>query len=290
MSQIAQDIFRDPIWQGIGAIATVLAMLFAIYSVQRQLHPESPGTRIVRSTFIAVLIFSLILFFPFTDRVVARLIFVRGASLRNSEATIELYSRAIALDPDFSTAYNNRGLAYYDKGDYDRAIADYDQAIQLEPDATTYYSRGLAYYYKGDYDRAIADYDQAIKLKPDYAIAYRSRGRAYRKKGDYDRAIADLNQAIALAPQRASFYYSRGFIHHAFEQYGFAIADFTESIVYDSEGQVGASNYCMRGDSYKQMSDIEKAIADFETCLQLDQEGAWTDFATSRLAELHRSE
>ena len=45
---------------------------------------------------------------------------------------------------------------------------------------------------KGDYDRAIADFDQAIQLKPDYADAYYNRGIAYHDKGDYDRAIADL--------------------------------------------------------------------------------------------------
>ena len=86
------------------------------------------------------------------------------------------------------------------KGDYDRAIADFDRAIQLKPDdAVAYANRGWAYDDKGDYDRAIADFDRAIQLKPDYADAYAGRGWAY-AKGDYDRAIADYDRAIQLKP------------------------------------------------------------------------------------------
>ena len=67
-------------------------------------------------------------------------------------------------------AYVRPRLGLQRKGDYDRAIADYDRAIQLKPDyAEAYVNRGWAYNAKGDYDRAIADFDRAIQLKPDYA-------------------------------------------------------------------------------------------------------------------------
>jgi tetratricopeptide (TPR) repeat protein len=102
---------------------------------------------------------------------------------------------------DLATAYYNRGNAYDDKGDHDRAIADYDQSIRLNPqDAKPYYNRAIAYEAKGDHDRAIADYAQAIGLNPQSADAYYNRGVAYFKKGDYDRAISDLDQYIRLAP------------------------------------------------------------------------------------------
>src|SRR5262249_22601481 len=72
-----------------------------------------------------------------------------------------------------SWAYVNRGNAYGRKKDYDHAIANYDQAISLDPTlALAYYSRGSVYGGKEDYDRAIADYDQAIRLDPKLALAY----------------------------------------------------------------------------------------------------------------------
>lgn len=60
-------------------------------------------------------------------------------------------------------AYDERGKAYLRKGDYDRAIADFNTFIQLYPNQTdAYHNRGGAYGLKGDYDRAIADFDRAI--------------------------------------------------------------------------------------------------------------------------------
>src|SRR5262245_9696289 len=55
-----------------------------------------------------------------------------------------------------------------------------------------YTNRARAYNRKGDYDRAIADWTEAIRLDPKYAIAYNGRAVAYNRKGDYNRAIADL--------------------------------------------------------------------------------------------------
>jgi tetratricopeptide (TPR) repeat protein len=60
-----------------------------------------------------------------------------------------------------------RGQSYFNEGKYDLAIADYDQAIRLDPkDADYYNDRGLAYYAKGDYDRAIADFQQVLRINP----------------------------------------------------------------------------------------------------------------------------
>jgi tetratricopeptide (TPR) repeat protein len=61
-----------------------------------------------------------------------------------------------------------------------------------------FYSRGAAYQTKGDLDKAIADYSQAIVLKPDYAAAYENRARAFVDKGDYTRAVDDVTRAGEL--------------------------------------------------------------------------------------------
>ena len=82
-------------------------------------------------------------------------------------------------------AFNNRGVGYRLKGDHDRAIADYAQAIKLNAKfAAAFNNRGVAYDKKGEFDRAIQDYDQAIKLKP-AAEAHFNRGNAYLGKSQY---------------------------------------------------------------------------------------------------------
>jgi tetratricopeptide (TPR) repeat protein len=64
--------------------------------------------------------------------------------------------------------------------------------------AVTLELRGEAKLRKGDLNGAIADFSQAIRVNPQYGLAYRNRGNAKRKKGDLDGAIADYNQAIKL--------------------------------------------------------------------------------------------
>jgi tetratricopeptide (TPR) repeat protein len=101
---------------------------------------------------------------------------------------------------NLSAILTNRGLAYDDKGQYDLAIRDYDQAVKLAPwfdDA--FKSRGDAYQDKGDYRRAIADYDSAIANNPKFAQAFQNRAIAKRRLGDNAGADADDAKAKALA-------------------------------------------------------------------------------------------
>ena len=63
---------------------------------------------------------------------------------------------------------------------------------------------------KGDHDRAIVDYNEAIRLSPNYLVAIYNRGLAYLKKGDNDRAIADFNEAVRRSPMYAQAFCARG--------------------------------------------------------------------------------
>ena len=107
--------------------------------------------------------------------------------------------------------YFNRGVEWAAKGDFDRAIADYDAAIKLQPrSADTHFNRATAWASKGDPDRAIADYDAAIKLDPKEPAAYGGRAVEWAVKGDYARAIADYDAAIKLDPKSSSALLGRG--------------------------------------------------------------------------------
>ncbi|HEY0801931.1 MAG TPA: tetratricopeptide repeat protein, partial [Steroidobacteraceae bacterium] len=100
-------------------------------------------------------------------------------------------NRAIAL--------RNRASFYQQKGDFDRAIADYTTALKHpEPrgvKAKIYLNRGLTYFRKGDEVGALDDYGEAVALDPKLASAYLNRATILMKRGDDDRAIADLDQA-----------------------------------------------------------------------------------------------
>jgi len=114
--------------------------------------------------------------------------------------------------------YYNRGLAFRGKGDYDRAIQNYDKAIGINSEAAdAYNSRGDAYYGKGDYGQAIRDYDEAIRINPEDANAYNNRCWTYGLMHRPDEALRDCNQSLRLRPDnaptldsRALIYWSRG--------------------------------------------------------------------------------
>jgi lipoprotein NlpI len=76
---------------------------------------------------------------------------------------------SVSTDPKRANIYQHRGVVYSIKGDKERAIADYDQALALEPNATSYYYyyRGIAKLKKGDTVGGKTDISSARKLQPD---------------------------------------------------------------------------------------------------------------------------
>ena len=108
---------------------------------------------------------------------------------------------------------NNKGAALDSLGKLDEAIADYTQAIAINPNqanaanavtaatvSVLHFNRGNAYAQKAELDEAIADYTQAIAINPGSAAAYNNRGCAHIDKQDYASAIDDLTQATELSP------------------------------------------------------------------------------------------
>jgi tetratricopeptide (TPR) repeat protein len=110
-----------------------------------------------------------------------------------------------------ATAYNNRGVAYRLKAEYDKAIDDFNEAIRLRPNSPiTFNNRAVSYRNKGDFDHALADYDEAIRLNPNYIAAFYNRGLLFDEKKEYERAIDDFNVALKIDPQNPIVLFRRG--------------------------------------------------------------------------------
>lgn len=211
--------------------------------------------------------------------------FNRGNAYRekgDQDRAIADYTQAVGLDPKYASAFNNRGDAYSKKGDQDRAVADYTRAIGLDPKKTNaYYNRGNAYRTKGDYELAIADYTQAISLDPKDPNAYNNRGFAYANKGDYDLAIANYTQAISLGPKRALVSYNnRGNAYREKGDQDLAIADYTQAIGLVPKDPTA---YINRGFAFGNKGDYDRATADYNVAISLDPKSGTAYFNRGRI-------
>ena len=114
-------------------------------------------------------------------------------SKENYLLAIEHYNRAIGLNPQLVSAYNNRGAAYLVIGDYESAILDYNRALGLNPEySVAYRNLGFIHDYRGDHESAIQNYNRAIALDPEDSGYYRDRGEAWLHLGEWDNARDDL--------------------------------------------------------------------------------------------------
>src|SRR5262245_6623896 len=160
----------------------------------------------------------------------------RGIAYRfkgDYDRAIQDYSQAIKLNGKLAMAFNNRGVTYDKKGDYDRAIADFDQAIKLKPSAETHFNRGNAYLGKSQYAQAIDDYNAALKLQGDFAAAFDNRCWARAVVGILKQALADCNEALRLLPGNAATLNSRAFVFLKMTNYDAAVSDYDTALRAD---------------------------------------------------------
>ena len=130
------------------------------------------------------------------------------------DESIAAYSRAIAADPEFGPAYNNRGYAAFTQGRLAEALADLDQAVRLNPEnAGALSNRAAVLAGLERYDEALASVTQAIALNPRTAQTFSDRGGIHLGRGDVAKAEDDLKRALALDPDCATAHYLFGALH-----------------------------------------------------------------------------
>lgn len=230
--------------------------------------------------------------------------FARALVWANREKYINAvidFSKAIELNMDFADAYYNRGLAWQNLNDKQKATADFDiaiikyeSAIENNPyDAELLLFRGIIWYYKEDFTKAIDDFTKAIKMNPYFIEAYYNSGLARFAKKEYDNSIKDYSKAIAFNSKYVeTFYYDRGNAWQAQGQYDKAIADYTEAIEKNTQFE---NAYYYRGLARKERNeDINGSKQDFEKYLSLTSDDTdvgvrYAKFYLKRLKEVNDS-
>ncbi|MGJ5076366.1 tetratricopeptide repeat protein [Bradyrhizobium oligotrophicum] len=172
------------------------------------------------------------------------------------------------------SAYIKRGNRYDDKEDLDHAIADYSEAIRLNPKLDyTLFRRCWAYSKKNQDDRAIADCSKSIALNPRFEGAYWIRAYSGARKGDDDQAISDFTSAIKLNGTNSSSFQNRAALYMKKGDFDLAIADYTAALklnpsVADSIQASLAGAFRRRGQRYDEKGEHDRAVVDYSEAIR----------------------
>jgi len=110
------------------------------------------------------------------------------------------YDAAIKANQDYGRSYSSRAAYWLTQEDYDKAIADCTRALKSEPHFEAYSIRGDAYYQKGNFVAAIADYSKAKRFDLQVAKAYLHRAKELRAEGQTSEAAEYIERAYEIEP------------------------------------------------------------------------------------------
>lgn len=191
------------------------------------------------------------------------------------------YDEAIVLDPGLADAWNNRGALEGGTGDLEAALRDFDAALKIDPTlAKAHLNRALARQALGEADGALQDFEAALKGGGTDGTtpdprAYRGRAELREARGDVAGAIEDMDQAIKLDPANAAFFVVRGRLWGKRGDITRAIADDDEAIRLDPNSAGAYNNRCT---IFMLRERYKEALADCNAALKIDSSLAAAHF------------
>ena len=187
------------------------------------------------------------------------------------------YDRAIALNnealeihpsPDLVwLLLTRRGDCYLEKNEPNKAIADYDAAARFgELNSHSYVARALAWWREGKREKAMKDFEAAIAKNPDDTSIYLNRATAFADDGDLDLALADYAKALELSPKNvnARLAYAELYVRRKEN-----LEAITQAMIALQIDRRSSRAYVVRAKAYAQMSRKFSALADLDTATKL---------------------
>jgi tetratricopeptide (TPR) repeat protein len=185
--------------------------------------------------------------------------------------SLTLWNDVIDRRQDISTAYLNRGVARANQGDHVAALADFDTALQLDPNCEeALNSRGVSRMYLRDLPAALCDFDAAIRLSPDNSTYRVNRGLLKRDMRDPDGALCDFDAALGLDARNTKALCERADLYWRKGDWPRVIADY-EAVLRLNPNHIHAT--LSLGAALVEAGDYERAVALLNQGLALGYQG-----------------
>jgi tetratricopeptide (TPR) repeat protein len=175
--------------------------------------------------------------------------------------SLAFFSSAIDKNPLNAAARTNRGLLYFSKKNFAKAMTDYNESLEINENPVTYYNRGCLKAYLNDHISAEKDFNEALRLDSTYVLVYIKRASEKLLRKDYSGALQDLDKASKFDPTNYVPYNNKGDLLLSEMNYNEAIISYTKSI------ELNPSNidaYNNRGIAKLNLQNCYGAIDDFK--------------------------
>lgn len=175
----------------------------------------------------------------------------------------QAYNTLLRIHPRYDNGYVGRARLYLQKGDTTAALADVEKALQLNKNNVNAYviRADVAINSGKDFEKALADMDEAIKLQPQYAGFFVNRAFLRYKLDDYFGAMADFDYAIQLDPLSVPALFNRGMLRAEVHDNNNAVADFTAVLNLDPDNYKAMFNRALL---YSEIGEYADAVADLD--------------------------
>jgi tetratricopeptide (TPR) repeat protein len=200
------------------------------------------------------------------------------------DRAIEYYTQALALDPNCVSAYCARGGSSIELKNYSQAKTDYAMALKLSP-ALAVADGGLAraYYGLGDYQAALIAGDRAIQRDRENLDFYYYRALINKKLADYDRILLDCKFILERQPSDISARWLNSRAHFQLGDYQLALFNFNQ---YLNSQLDDAYAYYYRGICCERLNHLPQALQDLDRAIDLKNDRAIFYRRRGRIAQL----
>jgi protein O-mannosyl-transferase len=206
---------------------------------------------------------------------------------RSSES---LWTHALAVTTDNDVALNNLGSVYENRGDFDRARANYQTALDVlnrRPNSRYQLSRALVHNNLGnlflreqDGPAARNEYEQAIALQPDYGNAHVNLGQLFAQEGDWTSALAEYETVLRLQPHDADAQYRAGVALMRLGRADDAVVHYRDALAAQPDFALAELDL---GNATLERGHTDEAITHYRRALQIDPQNVDAHFNLGRV-------